>query len=197
MSYLADNLKVLLWKNKGELSNRSYAEYIDHVAKQCRMDGEHFRAILRGDVQADDLEERKLRLFFEDFGYDLSAIRYMPLFEDLIEKSGDELLDRNLRFLLQSLERGENGEFIQAIGVNPSTVSRWKQGITKPDRESQRRICGFFGYSDERVLRRRFLFLGLEPVSTQQRKRRCQKLMENMDRDEFEKIYPALIKLLN
>ena len=52
MSYLSDNLKVLLWKSKGDFSQKSYSEYIDIVASQCNMSPNHFRAILRDKAKA-------------------------------------------------------------------------------------------------------------------------------------------------
>lgn len=51
MSYLTENIKVLLWKNKGELSNKTYCEYINHVAHSATWDPDYFRAILRDTVQ--------------------------------------------------------------------------------------------------------------------------------------------------
>lgn len=196
MSYLSENLKVLIWKNKGELPYKTYREYMEHVADQCQMEPEHLRAVLRGDEDAASAEASRLSEFFQDYGYDLSAIQYMPLFDGLVAKSGEELLGKNLQFLLRSLNRGKTAEFVAAIGVNPSTVSRWKRGSTKPDPDSQMRICKYFGYPDARVLKSGFLFLGLEPASSEQRKRRCREMIESMDQESFERIYPALVKLL-
>lgn len=197
MSFLSENLKILVWKNKGELSNKTYSEYIDHIAVQCHITSDRLRAILRGDADATSAEAGRLASFFQDYGYDLSAIQYMNLFEDLVLKSGEELLSKNLQYLLKSLNRGENAGFIEALGVNPSTVSRWKNGATKPDLDSQNRICAYFGYPNARILKYSLLFLGLEPVSSEQRKQQCKQLIECMDKEPFERIYPALLKLLN
>ena len=197
MSHLAENLKVLLWKNKGELSNKAYADYIDYVAVQCHMSPEHFRRILLDECQPSSQEEGNLRAYFADYGYDLTVMRYEFLFDELMKSSQVELIDKNLRYLLSSLEWGENTAFIEEIGVNPSTVTRWKQGTTKPDKESQLRICQFFGYPDTQILKTGLLFLGLVPVSSQQRKQLCKKMIDEMDKEAFEQIYPALRKLLS
>ena len=197
MSFFSDNLKVLLWKNKGELTNKTYSEYIDYVAKQCHMTTEHFRDILLDDAEPTGAEEKALRDYFSDYGYDLAAIRYDFIFGTLVREGKNDLITKNLLFLLSSFEWGENAEFINAIGVNQSTVSRWKQGITKPDKESQLRICRYFGYPDARILREGFLFLGLEPISSKQRKQACKRMIDEMNKEEFERIYPALRKLLN
>lgn len=131
MSYLTENIKVLLWKNKGELSNKTYCEYINHVAQQCHMDPDYFRAILRDTVQPTGREVNLLRKYFEDYGYDLSAIQYRFLFEELLAKSGDDLLAKNIQYLLKSLTRGKKAKFIETTVLIQSTVSRWKQGNYK------------------------------------------------------------------
>lgn len=197
MSFLSDNLKFLIWKNKGDLSQKTYGEYIEHIAIQCKMEPERLRQILRDEASASGSEVAALSVFFEDYGYDLAAIQYMPLFDELVKKAGNALLAKNIQYLLQSLTRGKNAEFIESIGVNPSTVSRWKQGTSKPDPHSQSRICAYFGYTDPQILKSSFLFLGLEPVSTEQRKQKCRDLIESMEKESFEEIYPALVKLLN
>ena len=192
MSYLADNLKVLLWKNKGELSQKTYSEYIDFVATQCSMDSDHFRSILRDQSDATDREEAALRKFFSDYSDTLSAMRYTNLFADLVVESGDEILEKNLMYLLKSIGHGENQEFVEEIGVNPSTLTRWKQGKTKPDKYAQTQIARYFGFRDANDLRGKFLFLDLDPVSTQQKKQDLKSRIDAMGKEEFESLYEAL-----
>ena len=196
LSDLADNVKVLLWQNKEDFSSKSYPEYIDFVAKQCGMTPAHFRDILRDEAEASDQDEKRIRDFFSDYNDRLSAIRYEFLFRDFIKQSADDILAENLRYLLKTIEYGENAEFVEAIGINPSTLSRWKQGKTKPDKYAQKQIAQFFGLNDSEVLRTELLFLDLEPVSTQQKKQACKKMIDDMDRKSFDAIYAALKKVL-
>ena len=196
MSCLTMNLKVLLWKCKGELSNRTYEQYMDHVAHQCCIENERFRACLVERESFKPYDIGMLREFFADYGYDLTAIEHDFLFRTLMDSSEKELVSLNLRFLLDSLGWGENCAFVDAIGVNPSTLSRWKQGKTLPDRESQLRICKYFGYSDNEVLKTGFLFLNLEPVTSQQKRQECKDLLDGISNEDFDRLYPALIKLL-
>ena len=46
-------------------------------------------------------------------------------------------------------------------------------------------------------LRTQFLFLELEPVSTQQKKQYCKKMIDEIDKDAFEAIFVALEKMLS
>ena len=196
MNDFASNVKVLLWQNKSDFPSKSYAEYIDFVAGQCGMQPENFRSILRDETKASDAEEKRIRDYFKDGWDNLSAIKYEFLFSDLIEQSADEILVLNLQYLLSTIEHGENAEFVESIGVNPSTLTRWKQGKTKPDRYAQRQIAQFFGLKDAEDLKTQLLFLDLEPVSVQQKKAACKKMIDDMDRNSFEAIYAALRKIL-
>ena len=197
MSYLAENLKVLLWKSKGDHSRKSYAEYIDTIAFRCGMTPERFRAILRDKDRATSQELMMLRSCFDAYSDDLSAIEYDFLFSDLVAHSKEEILEKNLKYLFSTLGHGENAEFVEAIGVNPSTLTRWKQGKTKPDKYAQTQIARYFGFRDAEELKSQFLFLGLEPVSTQQKKQQCKKMIDDMDKESFETIFIALKKMLN
>lgn len=197
MSYLAENLKVLLWKSRGELSQKSYGEFIDLVAFRCGMTPEHFRLVLRDKDRITNQELTNLRSYFADYSDNLSALEYDYLFSDIIANSKEIILEKNTQYLLSTLEYGENTEFVETIGVNPSTLTRWKQGKTKPDKYAQTQIARYFGFKDVEDLKKQFLFLELEPVSTQQKKQQCKELIDAMDKETFETIYVALEKMLN
>ena len=196
MSDLADNVKVLLWQNKGEFSSWTYGEYIEFVSKQCGIIPERFRDILRDEAEATDVEEKRIRDYFSDDYDNLAAIRHEFLFAELMKQCSDEIVTKNLQYLLGLLEHGENSEFVRIIGVNPSTLTRWKQGKTKPDRYAQKQIAFFFGLKDEKSLWTELLFLDLEPVTTQQKKNECKQLIDELDRKSFEAVYVALKKVL-
>ncbi len=196
MSCLAENLKVLIWKSKGDLSQKTYGEYIDFVAKQCGMAPHRFRAILRDEDTASDKEESSLRSFFSEYSDDLAALRYEYLFTDMVDKAGDEILVKNLHYLFGTIKHGENSEFVKSIEVNPSTLTRWKQEKSKPDKYAQTQIARYFGLKDGDDLKKQLLFLDLDPVSTQQKKQECKQLIDEMNKEEFERIYAGLRKLL-
>lgn len=160
------------------------------------MDPDYFRAILRDTVQPTGREVNLLRKYFEDYGYDLSAIQYRFLFEELLAKSGDDLLAKNIQYLLKSLTRGKMQNSLKLSVLIRQPFRAGNRELQNPTRDSQNRICQYFGYPDARILRSSFLFLGLEPVSTEQRKQQCKELINSMDRETFDRMYPALLKLL-
>ena len=208
MSILSENVKTLIWKIKGPLPKEDYAEYIEYIARECKMPEEHFRAVLRGEAVLANTELGVLLSFFreedkylgdkklDDDKLQITKFLETNMVEELTKREKEELLERNLQYLLKTLTRGNNVKFIKEIGVNPSTVSRWKQGLTKPDKYSQANICRYFGYHDTAVLRNSYILFGLEPVSCEQKKQRIKEMIESMDKDTFESIYPALEKLL-
>ncbi len=197
MGYLADNVKVLLWQNKNSLLGSEYDPYISFVAQQCKIDSPRFINILKGHVEASDNEVERIRSYFSDLGYDLDAIQYRFLFEELIEDSEEIILAKNLHYLLNSIKHGSNILFTEAIGVNPSTLTRWKQGKTMPDKYALSQIAHYFGFPDSSYLKTKLLFLNIDAVSLQQKKDECKRMIDSLDRESFEIIFPAICKLLS
>ena len=195
MSYIADNLKVLIWQSKTDFE-QSYPEYIDFISQQCRMRPGRLRDILRDKATINAQEESSLQRYFEKLGFDSYAISYDFLYADVIEQSKDDLLDKNIQYLLNSLKHGQNKAFTDAIGVNASTVTRWKKGLTKPDRYALTQIARYYGFPDVNFMKTSFLFLDLDPVSVQQKKDECKNLIDAMSKEDFEALYPAIMKLL-
>ena len=195
-SCLAENLRILLWKNKRELSQKTYKEYIDFVAKQCGIEPNHFRGILCDEEKATGKEVASLLEFFNDFSDDIEAIQYAYQLTDLIDKAEKEILAKNLQYLFGTIKHGENAAFVNSIEVNPSTLTRWKQGKSKPDKYAQEQIAYYFGLKDAEDLKSELLFLDLDPVSTQQKKQECKRLIDEMSKDDFERIFAGLRKML-
>lgn len=193
---LVQNLQALVWLgNRGSI-RRTYSQYICLLAGKCGLSYEEFMDILQGKVDPSTLELAAIRANLSSLGYDLDNLESKLLFPKLAESVGDELLNLNLRHLIMSLPRGHNQEFVDAIGVNASTLTRWKQGKTKPDTYARNQIAKYFGFSDPEELRTSFLFLGFDPVTIAQKKMLCMDQIERMSKEDFDKLYPALLKLL-
>ena len=62
-------------------------------------------------------------------------------------------LEANLNFLFDTLRYGESKEFTEAIGVAPSTVTKWKEGKHLPNDYSCTLIADYFGLPDVRMLK--------------------------------------------
>lgn len=193
--HLVKNLKYLIWADKKSLPKLTYSEYLDFAAAQCGMLPERFRDILRNDAIATGREEYQIKTHYEDLGYDLTAIRDTDLFSETPDYMQFELLRENLMYLLRKIPRGGNAEVVKAVDIDPSTLSRWKKGLTIPDKYHLRLICEYFHMAED-SLRTEFLFLDLEPVTTQSKKNLCKEWIDQMSPEEFDALFPALKKLI-
>ena len=193
---LIQNLKMLLWLGNREHTDRSYPDYIEQVSRSCSLPCADFVKILQGNRIPSSQELSQINATMQNVGMDLSDIETRLLFPDLVKTAGAELMDLNIQYLLHSVAAGRIQSFADAIGVNASTVSRWLRKKTKPDSYARKQISEYFGFGSEEELVLSFLFLGLDPVTDAQKRMYCQKLIDEIDRDAFLKIYPALKKLL-
>ncbi len=193
--YLVSNLKHLIWVDKKSLPKTTYKEYIDFAAIKCGISVERFHDILRGDVSPTGREEQQIKEHYEDLGYDLTALRDADLFSENSDYMEYELLRENLMYLLRTIPRGGNADLVKAVDIDPSTLSRWKKGITLPDKYHQRLICEYFHVTDK-ALRSEFFFLDIEPVTTQSKKNLCKEWIDLMLPEDFEALFPAIKKLI-
>ena len=199
MSYLADNLKYLLWDilRQEHLSMDEYEAFLRKVANGCGISFERFRRILDGSVEGTGSETDRIKERFRE--YDTENVPYIELdlmFQKDIETHKNDLILDNILYLLRSIPWGDNQEFTEALHIRGSTLTRWKSGTMKPSRHFQKEICKYFGIGEPDELKLAYLFFGLSPATTPQRKLECKRLIDAMDREEFERMYPALRKLL-
>lgn len=193
---LIQNLKTLLWLGNREHTGRSYPDFVEQVSQSCSLPYADFMKILHGNRIPSSQELSQITATLQNAGMDLSDIEMRLLFPDLMKTAGAELMDLNIQHLLHSVGVGRIQSFADAIGVNQSTVFRWFRQKTKPDSYARKQISRYFGFESEEELALSFLFLGLDPVTDAQKRMYCQKLIDEMDKDSFLKIYPALKKLL-
>ena len=199
MPYLSGNLKYLLWSihRQRRYAQESYDDFIDHIADKCQISPARFRFIM-GD-KADATGEEILSIKKSLMEFDNEHIPYIDvehLFVEYENTYADDLISENILYLINSIPWGSNQEFIETLQIRGSTLTRWKNGTMKPSKHFQEKICKYFGIPDVDTLKTAYLFLGLSPVSTSQKKVECKRLIDGIHREDFEAIYPALIKLL-
>ena len=190
------NLKTLLWLGNRNFLNRSYQDYIRQVALSCSMEYDTFMKIVQGNYCPNPQELSQIIEALAILGYDLEGIETKQLFPRLKDTAGPELLDLSIQHLILSIPTGQQGKFAKAIGVNQSTLCRWKQRKTRPDTYAKRQIANYFGFESQDEIMLSFIFLGLEPFTDAHKKLYCQNQIDLMDTEAFRKIYPALVKLL-
>lgn len=193
---LPQNIKALLWLGNRNNSSLPYPEYVRKISDECILQYSTFMEIIQGTRYPTAQELLSIVKVLRKLGYDLEAIETKLLFPDLSETAEEELMDLNIQYLIHSIPYGQQRHFVESIGMNPSTLSRWKKQKTKPDTYAKEQIANYFGFQSPKELMLSFLFLGIEPFTDAHKKIYCQNQIDQMDNEAFREIYPALSKLL-
>ena len=187
----------MLFLKKQELGygHSPYPKYVELFAKRVLISEERFIKILLGTVKADDSEKSRIleALCLDDS--DRYAIDATDMREGKKESIRHQFFRLNIGTLLDQLEHGEKEKVAAALGVNASTLTRWKGGTTMPSAERLQRIANYFGLESPETLTEGYLFYQLEPVTVQEKRQRISEALEAMDNKTFESIYPALERL--
>lgn len=196
MTPFAANLRYLLWKLSPELPRLKYPELVDYAARGCGIEPGRFRRLALGREMPEGREVAAARSQFEHLGYDLTMMDTEDLFAEARERERNDLVDLSVSYLLQGVEHGRHLKLTKVLGVNASTLFRWKQGTHRPPAAKQAALCRAFGLADPEVLVSGFLFLDLEPVSIRAKKDECKASIDALDDRTFLGLYEALQKLL-
>lgn len=196
MTTLSRNIMLLMWEKKRDYPNQSPTFFISKFAKQCKIERDRLIEIMKGISTPSDYELNSILACCPNSEYAKLYIKKddMVEFMDVCER--ELLVKDNTMYLLEGLGQGETQIFIEKINVNPSTVTRWKQGKTAPNRSCQEKIAGYFGLTPSTVLRDCFICFNLGPWPVQMRKKEYMRRIQEMDNEEFEKLEYALSKIL-
>ena len=115
---------------------------------------------------------------------------------DLLLESGTDILFENIRHLVGGMERGGKKRLAIDIGVDPTTVSRWLAGTSRPPNPTLRQLASYFGLPTHTDLASWPSFLSPDPVSITERKEWLMDRINSLEADDLGKLYPALQKLL-
>jgi len=190
-------MRYLIWSVGQQDPRTGYPELIDALAARCGIKPERFRGILADRTDAAGGEIDRIKAVMAE--YDAENAPYIDaeyLYAGGVEEHQAQLIHENIRYLLLSIPWGENQDLIEALQIQPSTLNRWKNGSMRPGRFFQAKICRYFGVPDPGELKTAYLFLGLSPSTAAERKAQIKRMIDSADKDEFERLYPALLKLL-
>lgn len=196
MSILSENIQLLLWKEKGDFPEYDYDKFISHFSELCKIPEERLRSIMKGEVVPDDNELKMITRCCPEYEYELSYLRKEVLVEYLNPLEKDNLIKDNTMYLLDTLSIGETKSFTEKTGVNPSTVTRWKEGITSPNTKGQKKIEKYFGLGKGDILGKSVLVFGHGPMPISARKQKYMNQIEKMDPEQFLKIEYVLSKIV-
>jgi hypothetical protein len=189
MSNIAENLRVLVWFF---YKDRDYdkTKALSQLALRTGISEDRLYLFLTGGEVPSGHEV--------DILSDVFKVNHTELYyEDLLSIYCINVLAENIRYLFKQLPRGGKKEFATWADTHESTVARWISGETVPGKENQQKIKEYFKLEPDEDLVNRPLFLSLEPVGMLEKRKACQKLLDELSPEEFARLYPALKKLLS
>lgn len=117
--------------------------------------------------------------------------------KDLLVAASLDIFHENISFLIDLLPHGEKKRFAEKLGVDATTISRWKNGAQKPTKRKLTTILRYFGLPNETDLASAAVFLSSGPVGTVEMRKWLHRQIEKLDGDLLHGLYPALSRLLS
>lgn len=186
--HISTNVRYLLWRRGVDRS-----EWANELAEKTGIPKDRIRSFLVGDIDDAALGADELAMIAEvvGLGDEPDNLRHAGYaFADA------DILTENLKYLLNSLEHGKKKDLARAIGVDPTTLSRWLNGSVVPQRSNLRQLVFHFGLHHDTNLVEDPIFLSVEPVSATERRKWLHERIDKLRPDELSELYPALRRLL-
>ncbi len=187
-----ENLRFLVWKDAGQGERKQSQKERDRwpqtVARWIGCTPARGRELLWEIGKPAQLEEME------------ALARYLDRILDEIASKRllqpEEILAHNIAYLFDGLDHGSKGDFARAIGVDISTISRWRRLMAKPSRVHLTRLCEQFALDAGIDLESTPLFLSPTPVSLAQRRDWLKQKIEVLSPRDMSDLFPALRLLL-
>ena len=186
--HISVNVRLQLWAKS--VPRRDWALWL---SERTRLSRPAILGLVRGeldDASVSESEVSDLAIVLEGAGGG-DALRR----PELVSENHNVALE-NVRYLLGSLERGGKSSLARALGVDPTTVSRWLSGSSEPERPTLGRLVAYFGLPSSTDLRSEPIFLLADPLSSTERRKFLRELIEALPDRELQDLFPALKRLL-
>ncbi len=148
--------------------------------------------LVRGRLHDDQIDEGYLNLLAGLFNLEPEDLRFGDPFGGSVQ-----LLVENLKHLIKGEGVGGKGRLARELRVNPTTISRWLSGDSRPTVPTQARLVSHFRLPKGTNLDQDPVFLALGPVALQEKQAWVQDRLEALDPETFLELFPALQRLLS
>ncbi len=182
MSTVAHNLCFLMWRQ-----GQPRQIWAERVAEWVGADAGRSVELLKGSQPT----VKELRSLATALGLPEEDLQFANLLAD----SGLNLWQENVLYLLSTLQRGENGELAEALGVTPGTLSKWKKREHVPEKTHQAKLRQIFELHSV-DLDTEPLFLSPTPADLVGRRRWLCDRIQSIDGKTLQLLFPALERLL-
>jgi len=183
---ISQNVRFLLWQQ-----GITRASWVKWLVRECPVERQWARKLVCGELHDGEIQTTEQERLAAALEFPEAELR----FQDLPNTHSDILLE-NLKSLFSGLKRGGKKEMAGALQVDPTTVSRWLNGTSQPNRTTLDAISQFFGLPRGTNLRRDPIFLANAPVAVVEQKQWIVRQVETMSPDDLRELYPALRRLL-
>lgn len=116
-------------------------------------------------------------------------------YQDLVTERCD-ILQENLTYLFDSLERGGKKLLAEALSIDPTTISRWLNGSFAPNNLTLASLSNYFGLPPGTDLTKDPIFLSVDPVAEAEQRQWVANHLKELSAEEFRLLYPAFRRLL-
>ena len=183
---LAENLRYLLWKQHGHERDRWIAD-------------------VRQWFGCSSAVARKLLKYGQEESIDSGAVlktlaRQTNISDQELAHSQllpqKEVLANNIDCLFSELNHGKRVVIAAEIGVDISTVSRWRRGKLKPSTRHLEKLHLLFGLEQVIDLTTEPLFLSIDLISESQRREWLKIQVSQLPSSDLKDLFPALERLL-
>ena len=184
MRYTSENLRYLLWNEEVKRE-----EWLPTLATWLRTDRARAAELMRNNrrLEAEEIEHLRQAIHFVERDFESRR---------LLEEDQKDIPLMNLRYLLDSLKRGERKKLAKSLGVHEVTISRWYAGSQTPSQRHYQALADFFGLDRSLDIRTEPIFLAYEPVTVTDQKKWLQERIEQLDSAFFSELFPVLKRLL-
>jgi len=185
MPDLCLNVRFLLWK-KGV----ARAEWVSKLAALLGWTEVAAESFLTGESAV--LGDKELKALVRYAGVSEADITS----KDLLVAASLDIFHENVSFLIDLLPHGEKKRFAEKLGVDATTISRWKNGAQNPTKRKLTAILRYFGLQNETDLSSLPVFLSAGPVGTVETRYWLHVRIDRLDAVILQGLFPALARLV-
>ena len=178
----SENLRYMLWKR--EPGHRE--KWRDLVASWACVDPFRALKLLHGAEPTED----EIRRLADTLNLEQETLLYSRVLKP------SEILFRNIDYLFDGLDHGMKGEYAKALGVDLSTISRWRRGKARPTSSHIDKLGAKFLLDPELGLEEQPLFLSPTPTSVAARREWIKTKIDQLSPAELHELFPAFRRLL-
>lgn len=177
-----ENLRYLLWKR--EPGHRE--KWRDLVCTWAYVDPFRAKKLLHGA----EPKEHEIQRIADTLNLEQETLLYSRLLKP------SEILFRNIDYLFDGLDHGMKGEYANLLGVDLSTISRWRRGKARPTRSHIDKLGAKFLLDPELNLEDQPLFLSPTPTSVAVLRVWIKTKIDQLTPVELHELFPAFRRLL-